>query len=377
MDSILNEIKKIRQESTLNLDLSNSNRYRVVVFNSDRTKTAYCFGAPIYNENTLKSVDFKFYNIRDKIIATGSNAMLDFTDKIIMKNREGKCSIFFGAQFTYDNDKSLFCGEKDKVHLTSNGIVYTGYLRNKKGVVFELETSKKFENALKNSGFYSLIHKKFRPYLTISCIGCFDNNGNVIAPAEIRYKQINEHKWKFMITPCVADCNYIKFEINLYEQKNFQDTTVESHKPSKRNAYGSIAFVGNTKWFGEQWLYIRPQLIPNIDLINKQTIYILMRLPKLNDNILPIVAFNTKRKFCSFGSRWENKVPPSKYIGKLSYDYDYLTLDITNIILGKSKNRVSILGGIIIKPTTNDINFIALATGDNYSTPPILEINYK
>ena len=230
MDSILNEIKKIRQESTLNLDLSNSNRYRVVVFNSDRTKTAYCFGAPIYNENTLKSVDFKFYNIRDKIIATGSNAMLDFTDKIIMKNREGKCSIFFGAQFTYDNDKSLFCGEKDKVHLTSNGIVYTGYLRNKKGVSFEIETSKKFENALKNSGFYSLIHKKFRPYLTISCIGCFDNNGNVIAPAEITYKQINEHKWKFMITPCVANCNYIKFEINLYEQKNFQDTTVEDSK---------------------------------------------------------------------------------------------------------------------------------------------------
>lgn len=103
-------------------------------------------------------------------------------------------------------------------------------MRNKKGVSFEIETSKKFENALKNSGFYSLIHKKFRPYLTISCIGCFDNNGNVIAPAEITYKQINEHKWKFMITPCVANCNYIKFEINLYEQKNFQDTTVEDSK---------------------------------------------------------------------------------------------------------------------------------------------------
>lgn len=114
MDSILNEIKKIRQEITLNLDLSNSNRYRVVVFNSDRTKTAYCFGAPIYNENTLKSVDFKFYNIRDKIIATGSNAMLDFTDKIIMKNREGKCSIFLAPNLHMTMIKVYFVVKKTK-----------------------------------------------------------------------------------------------------------------------------------------------------------------------------------------------------------------------------------------------------------------------
>ncbi len=377
MDSILNEIKRIRRESELSLDLNNSNRYRIVACNDDGTKTAYCFSAPLYNVNTLKTVDLKFHRIGSKITATGSNTLLDFVDKIQMKNHDGMCSIVFDSSFTYKDDKTILCGEKDTIHLTSNGIVYNSDMSNKSEVSFEIETSKKYDYILKNNGYYSFMREKFRPFLIISCIGCLDKNENMLAPAEITCEQISEYKSQFTVTPCISGCNYMKFEINLYEQKNFQDTTVESLHPSKRNAFGSIAFVGNTEWFGKQWLYIRPEILPNIDLINKETNYIIMRLPKLSNDNIPIIAFETVRKFCSFGSRWEKRVPSSKFIGNLSYDEYYAKLDITNLVMSEEKNKVSIIDGIIIKPDTNDMGFIALATGDNYNTPPILEINYN
>lgn len=377
MDSILNEIKKIRKEKALDLDLSNSNRHRIVVCNDDGTKTAYCFSAPIYNINTLRVVGLKFNKIGNRITATGSNTLLEFTDKILMKNHAGMCSVVFDSVFTYNDDNSIFCGENDIVRLTSNGFACTCDISNKSELSFEINTSDKYNYVLKNNGYFSLMHKKFRPFLIISCIGCLDKSGNVIAPAEILSEQISDCKWRFTITPCIENCSCIKFEINLYEQKLFQDTTVESLNPSKRNAYGGVAFIGNTKWFGKQWLYIRPEILPNVDLIGKRTNYILMRLPRLSDDSIPIIAFETARKFCSFGSRWEKKVPSSKFIGTLAYDENYAKLDITNLVLSDEKNRISVIGGIIIKSDENDMKFVALATGDNYNTPPILEINYN
>lgn len=377
MDSILNEIKKLRKENDINIDQTNSNRHRIVVYNTNGTKTAYCFSAPIYNETTLKSVDFKFHNMGEKILATGSNALIDVSDKIQMKNRSGKCNVCFKNKLACKNEKILLCGKKDIINLTSNGIVYIGDMSDKNELSFEIETSSEYTDVLKNNVCFSLMKEKFRPYLTVSCIGCLNEQGHVIAPAEVIAEKTSDKKWRFSIIPCVKNCNYLKFEINLYEQKILQDTTVESLHPSKRNAFGSIAFVGNTEWFGKQWFYIRPELIANMDLINKRTNHILIRLPKLNDVNMPICAFEASRKFCSFGSRWEKKVPAGKYIGELIYDDNYATLNITDLVFGEEKNKISIIGGIILKPLTSDMSFIALATGDNYNTPPILEINYN
>lgn len=377
MNSILSEIKKIRQENELVLDLKNTNRHRVVVCNDDGTKSAYCFSAPIYNEKTLKAVDLKFNKSGNKITAMGSNMQMDITDKLQIKNRDGVCDILFNTPLFYNNEKSLLCGKNDTVYLTTNGIVYIADINEKNELKFEIETSKEYVNILENSGCFSLMKEKYIPYLIISCMGCLNEHEKVIAPSEIKCTRINKKRWSIRIKPCVADCNYLKFEINLYEQKIFQDTTVESFHPSKRNAFGNVAYIGNTDWFGKQWLYIRPELTRSIDLINKRTNYVLLRLPRLNDVKMPINAYRTMKRFCSFGSRWEKKVPASEYICDLLYEKDYVKLDITNLVLSEEKNKISMIDGIIIRADTADMNFVALATGDNYNTPPILEINYK
>lgn len=377
MNSIINEIKNIRHENNLNLDLSNNNRYRIVVFNNDGTKTAYCYSAPVYNEKTRKSVDLAFHKNGSEITATGSNTMMIFTDKLQVKNRDGICNILFDFPIIYENEKKSICGKNDIISMTTNGIIYTADMSEKRELVFEIEASEKYMNLMGNNGCISLMKEKFIPYLTVFCIGCLNVLGDVIAPAEIKCKRINENRLSIRIMPCAVNCDFLKFEINFFEYKVFQDTTVESLHPSKRNAFGGMAFIGNTSWFGKQWLYIRPELMKIADLFNNRINRVIIRLPHLNSTQIPIQAFKTVRRFCSFGSRWENKVPQGEYIGDLSYEDNYVTLDITDLVLDKNKNCVFVINGILIKAVSDDTGFAALATGDNYYMPPILEVNYR
>lgn len=377
MNSIINEIKSIRHENELNFDLSNNNRYRVIVCNDDGTKTAYCFATPVYNGKTLKSVDFKFHKNGKAVTATGSNTQMIFTDKLQVKNRDGICNILFDSPIIYKNEEKLICGKNDIISMTTNGIIYTADMGEKSELVFEIEASEKYMNLMGNNGFVSLMKEKFVPYLTVSCIGCSDAFEDVIAPAEIKYKKISGNKLCVKIIPCAVNHAYMKFEINFFENKVFQDTTVESLNPSKRNAFGSMAFIGNTEWFGKQRLYIRPELMRIADLFNYKINRVRIRLPCLNSTQMPVQAFKTVRRFCSFGSRWENKVMQGEYIGDLSYEDNYAALDITDLVLDEDKNCVFVINGILIKAVENDTGFAALATGDSCFMPPILEVNYK
>ena len=62
MNSILNEITKLRKGEPLVIDYKNSNRYRLVAIEQNGTQTAYYFSTPIYNILTRKAVDMKFHS---------------------------------------------------------------------------------------------------------------------------------------------------------------------------------------------------------------------------------------------------------------------------------------------------------------------------
>ena len=70
MNSILNEITKLRKGKPLAIDRKNKNRYRIVTFESDGSKTAYYFSAPIYNNKSKKLID-KTFELQDTIAAFG------------------------------------------------------------------------------------------------------------------------------------------------------------------------------------------------------------------------------------------------------------------------------------------------------------------
>ncbi len=55
MISVLNEITKLRDGGSLTINYNNTNRYRVLINETNGTKTAYYFSAPIYNCKSRKT----------------------------------------------------------------------------------------------------------------------------------------------------------------------------------------------------------------------------------------------------------------------------------------------------------------------------------
>ena len=99
--------------------------------------------------------------------------------------------------------------------------------------------------------------ERFRPLVVFSCVGSLDAAGNIIAPAKITYQKLTDKKYHLSISSTSPMARFIMFEGNLYENKLFQGTTVESNNILVNNAFGSVGFIGNTAMFGEQWLYSR------------------------------------------------------------------------------------------------------------------------
>ena len=58
--TILNEVRKLRNEDVFDINSNNTNRYSLIVNEKNHTFTAYCFGCPIYNYESKKIVDRVF-----------------------------------------------------------------------------------------------------------------------------------------------------------------------------------------------------------------------------------------------------------------------------------------------------------------------------
>lgn len=370
MNSILNEIKKIRNEENLFVDTNNSNRYRIIVDNQNNTYSAYYFSAPIYNEQSKKLVTPHFTKKDNIIYYTGSNAEISIKDSVIIKNKYGMCTLSIPSIPTMESEQLLRCND-DYILPTKNGIVYKADITNRKEITIELKLHNPNIGILSNDNFFAIMRSTFRPFITISSLGVFNNN-QLSSPAIMSYQQIHKDAFKLKFNS-FSEGDYLLIDINLHEPKLIQDTTVESLHPKKKNAFGEVAFIGNTDILGTQWLYIRPEMINMIDFFNKDILKVKMYLPKLNNMELPINAYKTVRRFCSFGSDWDNKVGSSFLIGDIKYVNNFATLDITNVV----KNYNGLLGGIVLKPGFSDTNHVAIATGDCYCYTPIIEVMYK
>ena len=248
----------------------------------------------------------------------------------------------------YKDEKCITCGD-DFISLTTNGVIYKADMTVKEKIEFLIETDRIYSQILANDGCFAMMSEKYRPYLTVSCIGITDVDEEIIAPAQIDFQKIAANKYRIVITPSEKKCRHLLFEFNLYEQKLFQDTTVESLRPTKKNAFGGISFVGNTEYFGKQWMYIRPEMIREIDILDKYTNSVKLYFPRLNNASFELSAYKTTRRLCSFGSRWEKKVEASSYISDIIYKDNLACLDITDLVLNTKNNQISMINGIVIK----------------------------
>ena len=375
MNAILEEIIKIRKNKPLIIDYKNKNRYRIVTFEPDGSKTAYYFSTPIYNNKSRKLIDKRF-ELHDNVThLIGSNSKITLSNNIRMENAEGVCTISLSNSTFNVTNSSIICG-KERIYPTTNGLTTQSPCINGKPFSFNIEINKPFLEVKSNNKYFAIMCEKFRPFFVISCIGTSDLNGNIISPAKISYQKVSDLKYTITITPCSSLGKYVLIEANLYELKLFQDTTVESKNSKSNNVFGSVGFIGNTLEFGEQWLYSKLDYTIIPELTDKKIIHATLHLPKLNLNSAELRASKVSARFCSFGSNWENKISETSLHNDLQTIDRYINLDILPFITNK-QSRLTQSDGFILKPKKKDSGFSVIATGDSYYLPQILEINYK
>ncbi len=369
------EATKTGSEAPINIDFHNSNRYRLVLQENDGSKTAYYFSAPIYNRDTRKLIDISFRLVNGNICATGSNSKITLTDNVLMTNVEGSCSIELPQNCNFISSKEVRCGNIVLIP-TVNGVAFKCEIKGNEKNSFIVNVGEPFLNIRANDRCFALMRERFKPFVVFSCIGAVDKTGNIIAPAKIEYQKLSDKKYllNFLSTSPVAE--YIVFEANLYENKLFQDTTVESLNPSTNNAFGSVAFLGNTVTYGEQWLYSRLDYSKITDVMDKRIQKAVLHTPKLNHSAVELSAFKIKARFCSFGSNWNNKMASGAPISDSSISDSYQSLDITNLLVEPRMKTITQSEGMILRTRVKSDEFSVITTGDSYYCPQILEVNF-
>ena len=373
MNNILKKIVEIRKEHDFYIDTTNSNRYRIVVNESGGSKTAYYFSSPIYNINSRKIVDLKFTNNSTPHLI-GSNAKITFSNNIKMNNVNGNCYMTLETLPDRISDFELLEGE-NIILPSTNGFAYKVPVEKALNHPITLKTDRNDFTVRSNNKYFALMIDKFTPFVYISAIGIEDDNGYIISPFTITHNKISDHEYKICASTNRNVGKYLVFEINMYERKLIQDTTVESACPNENNAFGSTAFLGTTSEFGEQWLYSRVDHMCINDIAGYRVKKAIAYIPKLSKNTFDVDAYRVSERFCSFGSNWDNKKSESNLVNRSFCDENYVVIDITNSLIHEKSKQIIATNGLIIKPTKKN-DFVAVTTGDSCLLPQIIAINY-
>lgn len=375
MYSVTEEIYTLRNGRTFEIDQTNSNRYRLVALEADGTKTAYYFGVPIYNVHTRKILDLKFYKDEKGSRMIGSNADINIGESIRLENKNDFCNITMPEGYAHRNERCVAYNGAE-IYPTTNGIACRAVCGEGGKFVFSLKTGKPFYHIRHNGKYFALMREKFKPFVTVSCIGAVDALGDIIAPAEIKYRKINDAEYELSVSSNAPDSHSVLFEINLQEEKLIQDTTVESKNPKSNNAFGGTAFVGNSVTFGEQWLYSRPDYSKLRDLFGHSVHRVTLYAPTFDKNKVLLSAYGLSNRFCSFGSNWNNKKPANNTLNVSSRINGYQKIDLTNMMV-QAQRLMTRSEGWILKNVVKSSGFSVISTGDSFYAPQILEVKFK
>ena len=370
-NTILKEIKYLRGMRDFVIDKRNSNRYRIIVKESIGN-TAYCFSTPIYNIRTKALVQTTFLTSETGASFKGSNGLISVNkNRCIFENQDGRCIIslsdvpeIHGSQ-TISKSNIIVAPTLCGLRFTVKG----------SGFRFLLKSETKQESIRSNSSCFAVMREKFKSFLSVAGLYARNEKGEVV-PIEIKYRDIGDQTYDISLFHTEkSEC--LLFEVNLYEPKLFQDTTVESAHPDVNNAYGAIGFIGKTKQFGEQWLYSRPDFSRIPDIVSERIEKVLLHIPILNGSSENVDVYIPEKRFCSFGSTWNKKVNASHKITASNNNCRYLTVDVTTIFANRVDRTLAYNEGLILKKPNGKNDFIAISTGDCYSAPQILEIKLK
>lgn len=371
LKSVCGRFSESEMESVQQLD-----RYSIQVSTQNNEKNVFCFTTPIYNEGGL--VEKRFTKYENSFVFRGSNAEVTVVSEgVYLKNKS--CYVrmrWTGKQnFALSEDAACLTSENMVICPTLNGISVT-QTYEKEPLYFKFESQPRCKGYPRtNSKCFAYMKEKFVPFATVNCMYAASDDGGIMAGAELAMKKDSDLQYRLRMKPAMEGATKLNWEINLYEPKLMQDTTVESRRPDENNAYGSVAFLGHSPDHGVQYLYSRF----DFDRIKtdplKRMKRVLLHVPYYAAGEQGFRIAAPFRRFCSFGSNWANKVPANGVGVTYRKENEHFVFDLTQHLLtseGKWKEN----NGIVLCPSKSDGTSV-LATADNYSKPQIIEIQYE
>ena len=375
MRNAISELLFLRQNIPLSVDYNNSNRYRIVVFEQDKSRTSYYFSSPIYNTDTGKLVKSSFNKGLNGFYLVGSNSYVEVLDRVFFRNSK------INFEVNLNTKGGVISGDKIKCHgfdliPTINGIAILTSPMQDKVFSFDIHSSKPFMNSIENDRCFAIMESEHTPFFTVACIGSTRDDLKIIGAAVLKVKKNTERDYSIKVSSIGGD-ERILLEINLYEPKILQDTTVESNSPSLNNAFGNVAFVGLSDYYGEQWLYTKFDFQKMRDIENRYIHRFKLYVPLLSENYSILQSFSLASRFCSFGSTWDNKITSYINCTTSSSLNNYMIFDLTNLMVDSKTMNIKRIDGIVTRIQNLCNPYTIVGTGDGYLFPSIIEVNHQ
>ena len=372
MNTVSNTISNIGGKKT---EIVRKNRYCVV--SKDDSQKIYCFTTPVFDKESGKLVQNVFVQGDKCYEVHGSDGLVKIHQDAIHFIRNSEIiEIHFSEkqEFSLLSNGKLLKSKEFLIYPTFNGILVKELIAGKqKSLLKVIDRSRRPSKC--NSKYFALMKGKFEPTFTLNAMYAEDKHSSVFYNTTLSFKKQADTTYQLEINT-TESANRVFYEMNLYEPKLIQDTTVESRRPKENNVYGSIAFLGKSPDFGTQFLYSRIDMHKILDIKDSIFESIKLYVPYYMVSGNHFHLFTPFKRFCSFGANWTNKIQSSDIHIKSSIQNGFLIFDLSPHLLTKT-GHLKENEGIVVKPNINNESFSIVATADNYFTPQILEFKLK
>lgn len=375
MISAFERIKTLMKDGT-DKKIGMLNRYAIGVKELPGRSFAFLFSTPVYYQGGMP-IPGRFSQKKELYYFKGSSCLVEITPTGVTFQREwGDACIRFETEqeFVLDEQRRYLQSKEMKIYPTFNGIAVHQYHTQKTELVFD--TTIKSELKPKSNGKYFAYRvEKLRPSFVINAMFAQNTAQTVFSGVRLTSKKKSATQYQITMQSMDAAAEHLAWEANFYEPKLIHDTTVESKSPKANNVFGDVAFLGSTRDFGTQYLYLRFDYDKLSDVKTTDITRVTLHIPYygIQGNSFQVSA--PFARFCSFESNWKNRMGSIDLPVDCTIREGVVSFDLSKYML-TDRGSLIVTNGIVLRMTEKK-DYAILATADNYLTPQILEFEYK
>lgn len=352
------------------------NRYAIGVKELPGRSFAFLFSTPVYYQGGMP-ISGSFSKKKELYYFKGSSCLVEITPTgVTFQTEWGDACIRFETEqeFVLDEQRLYLQSKEMKIYPTFNGIAVHQYHTQKTELVFD--TTIKSELKPKSNGKYFAYRvEKHRPSFVINAMFAQNSAQTVFSGIKLVSKKKSTTQYQIVLESMDAAAEHLVWEANFYEPKLIHDTTVESKSPKANNVFGDVAFLGSTRDFGTQYLYLRFDYDKLSDIKTTDISRVTLHIPYYGIQGNSFQASAPFARFCSFESNWKNQMGSIDLPVDCKIGEGVVSFDLSKYML-TDRGSLIVTNGIMLRMTEKK-DYAILATADNYLTPQILEFEYK